>query len=316
VKTVVVLSGKGGAGKTVVTAGLLPFVPRPVLVDADVDASNLPLLLDTAAIGSEPFIGGQVASVRPDLCTACLDCVGACRFGAMVQPSTGGDPPSVDRLACEGCAVCRSVCPAGAVELDAVVTGEWYLSETRFGPMLHASLGPGGESSGALVTKIRREATRVARRHGRQWILVDGPPGIGCPIIASLSGADLAVVVTEPTPSGESDLFRVLDLAQHFNMKAAVVVNKADLHPGRAEALLARVESEGVPIVGSLPYDGEVSTALRERRLLADCSESWRERFERLWTSLEYLLSQTTGPIPASDSTRLAMHPDVQGGVP
>lgn len=289
-KTIVVVSGKGGAGKTTLAAGLLPFLPSPVLADADVDASNLPLLLSAEKRLEEPFVGGQVASVKADLCLGCLECVGVCRFRALIASNGEGLAPSVDPLSCEGCAVCRMVCPAGAIEMNRTTNGHWFVSETPFGPMVHARLGPAGENSGALVEKVRREAARIAGERGRNLVLVDGPPGTGCPVISSMTGADLAMVVTEPTPSGESDLFRVLDLAHHFQIDAAVVVNKADLDPKRTEGLAERVEATGVPVVARLPYDSAASDALCEGRLLSEASKDWHQRLERLWHELGRLL--------------------------
>ena len=208
----------------------------------------------------------------------------------------------MDSLSCEGCAVCRLVCPTDAIEMNDDVTGEWFLSRTRFGPMVHAQLGAGGENSGALVEKVRRMAARAAEEQGREIILVDAPPGIGCPVISSLTGADLALAITEPTPSGESDLFRVLDLARHFRIRTAVVVNKADLDPGRTERLAARVESAGAPVIARFPYDETVTEALCQGRILSEHSEVWRERLEGLWNDLADLLDVT--PMK-SDSSKM-----------
>jgi MinD superfamily P-loop ATPase len=291
-KTIVVVSGKGGAGKTSVAAGLLPFLPRPVLVDADVDASNLPLLVSAEKLHEEPFVGGQVAFVDADACIGCLDCVGACRFGALAAPDGHDLAPTVDSLSCEGCTACRMVCPAGAIEMRDAVSGHWFLSRTAYGPMVHARLGPAGENSGALVEKVRREAARAAAQQCRDLVLVDGPPGTGCPVISSMTGADLALVVTEPTPSGEGDLARVLALAGHFRIAAAVVIDKADLNPERADRHASWVEAAGVPVVARLPYDEAASKALCERRLLCDVSAAWRTRLSRLWLDLSALLDR------------------------
>jgi MinD superfamily P-loop ATPase len=303
-KTLVVLSGKGGAGKTTLSAGLLPFLPRAVIADADVDASNLPLLLRGKRQWSEPFVGGQVASVEADLCAGCLDCLGVCRFNALADPGNGNGVPVVDRLSCEGCAACGTVCPNGAIKMIPELSGYWFLSETRFGPLVHARLGPGGENSGALVERVRREATRTAEREGRELILVDGPPGTGCPVISSVSGADLVLAVTEPTPSGESDLDRVLDLARHFQIKAAVVLNKHDLDSARGDRLEKRLAADGVPIVARIPYDETASEALCEGRLLSEFSESWHDRLERLWQSVAPLLNENGGQ-PAHETDQL-----------
>lgn len=289
-KTLVVLSGKGGAGKTSVAAGLVPFLPGAVLADADVDASNLPLLLQPERLREESFSGGQLARIDPERCNGCLECLGACRFQGLVPPDNGRSVPRVDPLACEGCGVCRMVCPEEAIEMAEVVTGSWFLSETSFGPMVHARLGPGGENSGALVEKVRREAEKIARLQEKELILVDGPPGTGCPAISALSGADLVLLVTEPTPAGESDLLRVLELVRHFGVAAAVLLNKADLHLEYAADLTARITAERIPVVARFPYDDTVSQAIREGAILSAYTSSWRERFARLWSALASMI--------------------------
>jgi MinD superfamily P-loop ATPase len=222
----------------------------------------------------------------------CLDCVGACRFEALVAPTGRDVAPTVDPLSCEGCGACRVVCPAEAIEMRDAVSGHWFLSRTAYGPMVHARLGPAGENSGALVEKVRREAARTAAQQCRDLVLVDGPPGTGCPVISSMTGADLALVVTEPTPSGEGDLARVLALAGHFGIAAAVVINKADLDPERANRHASSVEAAGVPVVARLPYDEAASQALCEGRLLCDLSADWRKRMSRLWLALAALLDR------------------------
>lgn len=293
-KTLVVVSGKGGAGKTCLAAGLIPFLPRPVLADADVDASNLPLLFDAEPIHSETFVGGQVARVRTADCAGCLECVDACRFSAIAPSDDTDGLPVVDPLSCEGCAVCRQVCPTGAIEMRDVTTGQWFLSTTRFGPIVHARLGPGGENSGALVERVRHAAAKAAEQQGRDFVLVDAPAGIGCPVISSLSGVDFALAVTEPTPSGESDLLRVLALTRHFGVRTAVVINKADLAPARTDALVRELDSSGIPVVARFPYDETVSRILSEGHLLSEASEEWHERLKRLWKTLEPMIANTS----------------------
>jgi MinD superfamily P-loop ATPase len=287
VRTLVVVSGKGGAGKTSLASGLIPFIARPVMADADVDGSNLSLLLEAETVHTETFVGGQVARVRSADCAGCLDCMAACRFGA-VRADDG--VASIDTLSCEGCGVCRQVCPADAIEMQQVESGRWFVSKTRFGPMVHARLGPGGENSGALVERVRRAAAEAAVEDRRDVVLVDAPAGLGCPVISSLTGADLALAVTEPTPSGESDLFRLLDLTYHFRLPTVVAINKADLAPERTTALEARLDAVDVPVVARFPYDTSVSRLLSEGKLLSEESPSWYERLERLWRSLEPLI--------------------------
>lgn len=242
----VVLSGKGGTGKTSVTAALAALAGRSVLADCDVDASNLPLILNPQLRRQEPFTGGSRAVINPNECLACGKCMELCRFDAI----SGNGPANefaphtflVEPTSCEGCGVCHDHCPAHAIELLPAENGEWFVSDTRFGPLVHARLHPGQGNSGKLVALVREQARRVAREAGIRRILIDGPPGIGCPVIACLNGANRILAVTEPTPSGEHDLERVLALARHFEIPAWVCVNKHDLNP----AATARLERRAI----------------------------------------------------------------------
>ena len=235
-KEIVVVSGKGGTGKTSVTASLAVLAERPVLADCDVDASDLYLVLAPRILERHEFFGGRKAVVREADCLGCGDCRRRCRFGAVARRdrSPAGQVFAVDPFSCEGCGVCVRFCPASAIDFPERSCGEWMVSATRCGPMVHARLGIAAENSGKLVSTVRREARRVAEAEGRSLIVVDGPPGIGCPVIASLTGASLVLAVTEPTLSGEHDLARVLDLARHFGIPSAVCVNKWDINPEAA----------------------------------------------------------------------------------
>ncbi len=290
-KTVVVLSGKGGTGKTSVTAALLPFLPNAVLADADVDASNLPLLVGARHLRSEDFYGARRSRIDPQLCDGCGRCLEHCRFSALSLPADSIDGvPEVDPLACEGSGVCGLVCPRDAIALHEIVTGQWFLSESDYGPLSHARLDPGGDNSGALVEKVRREAAKLARTEGRNLVLVDGPPGIGCPAISALTGVDYALLVTEPTPAGESDFDRIFGLTRHFGIPAGVVINKADLNPSRAEALAKRIVEKGSRVLARLPYSDDVREAIREARVLSSLPGPWRQRFEELWNEMQEAL--------------------------
>lgn len=310
-KTVVVISGKGGAGKTSVSAGLIPFLPNPVLADADVDASNLPLLLSAEETASEELFESVTARILPSRCSACQACVEACRFEAITAPTTC-DPlpiPRVDPLSCEGCRVCGLACPDGAIAFHRRLSGTWYRSKTPFGPISHARLSAGGENSGALVAKVRSEAERIAGETEAPLILVDGPPGIGCPTISALTGANLAIVVTEPTPSGVSDMKRALELIRHFGMPAAVVLNKVDLSAERAHSLATEAEKLDARIMARLPYSEDVSRAIREGRVISTLSSAWHGLFEKLWTEIRIMLdrggagSETEGGSPAAHTS-------------
>ncbi len=263
-KELVVISGKGGTGKTSVTAAFAALAGRAVLVDCDVDAADLHLILDPSATRARPFTGEKVAVLDEDACVACGRCADACRFGAITvdeSAGNGGARYGIDAMGCEGCGVCTLVCPTGAIELREEASGEWMVSETRFGPLVHARLLPARGNSGKLVTLVRGVAKNLAVERNSSLILADGPPGIGCPVIASLSGADAVLIVTEPSLSGLHDLERVAGLARGFRMSPAVCVNKWDLAPDVTERLASWCRDEGIPVIGRIPYDPAVTQA-------------------------------------------------------
>ncbi len=261
----VILSGKGGAGKTSVAAAfshLAAESPRPmhaVLADADVEAANLELVLAPTIIDREDFVGGQLARIDQGLCNACGECVEVCRYSAL-QAVNG--IYRVDPMACEGCAACAYACPYAAISMEDHTVGQWCRSLSRFGPLLHASLRPAQENSGKLVALIRERARRLALYLGYDLVLVDGPPGIGCPVIASISGVNLALIVAEPTVAGQHDLRRILETAEHFGVRSLVCINKADLYAEGTEALRDYCREVGVEIIGVIPYDLTVTEAM------------------------------------------------------
>jgi MinD superfamily P-loop ATPase len=299
-RTLVVFSGKGGAGKTSVAAGLAPLLRDAVFADADVDAANMALALGARARHTEPFADREVARIDASACTGCGACEQTCRFGGIVPPGAAGEAYRVDEVACEGCGACRLVCPEQGITLHQAVTGHWSLSDTPFGTLVHAELAAGGQSSGGLVKKVRAEAERVARRQGRSRILVDGPAGTGCPVISALTGADGALVVTEPTPSGIADLERALDLARHVGVPCGVVVNKADLNAGRAAEIERITAERGVPILERLPYDDAVARTAREGWLPSIPPGPWRRRFEQIRDGLETTIASESATAGAS----------------
>lgn len=263
-KEFLIISGKGGTGKTSVTAAFAALAGDAVLVDCDVDAADLHLILAPSDSRRRVFIGGKTASIDSAACVACGRCADACRFEAITfdgSSKNGGARYAVDTMACEGCGVCALVCPADAIELSEEKSGEWMISETRFGPLVHARLLPARGNSGKLVTLVRAMARRLAIERGTTVILADGPPGIGCPVIASLSGADAVLVVTEPSLSGLHDLDRVAGLARGFHMSPAVCINKWDLAPDVAEELASWCDREEIPVIGRIPYDDAVTEA-------------------------------------------------------
>jgi MinD superfamily P-loop ATPase len=263
-KQVVILSGKGGTGKTSVAAALVDLAAQElplVIGDADVDASNLDLVLDPQRVRTAPFKSGLLAEIDPEPCISCGECAAACRFEAVVAGEDGA-PYRVDPVACEGCAACAYRCPVGAVTMAEPQVGEWYASETPYGPLFHAHLFAGAENSGKLVTLVKQQARLRALDDDRPLVLVDGPPGIGCPVISAASGAALAVLVVEPTLSGAHDLDRVLQTTTHFGVPALVVINKADLSERRTAEITAFCEERDVTIAGRIPYDTAITEAM------------------------------------------------------
>ncbi len=263
-RQVVILSGKGGTGKTSVAAALAHLASqqmRIALADADVDAANLELVLRPTMLEKHAFMGGQVAIIDPDRCTRCGRCDEVCRFDAVV-PGEGCGAYRIDPLACEGCASCVYQCPEGAIHVQEQQAGLWFRSDTRFGPLFHAHLLAGQENSGKLVTMVKQQARLLAHGEGRDLLIVDGPPGIGCPVIAASTGADLALLVAEPTVSGIHDLERILSTVSHFRVPALVCINKADLNPGHTAAIESFCAARAIELVGKLPYDSVVTKAM------------------------------------------------------
>lgn len=248
-KEVVVISGKGGTGKTTVAASFASLAEDPIIADCDVDAPDLWLVLKPEVQHQEPFVGGRLAHIDEARCGQCGRCREACHFAAVTAEL------KIDKIACEGCGACRLVCPNEAITMEEIPCGHWFRGETRYGPLVFAQLGAGQENSGKLVTFVRQRARELAQAHGAPLILIDGPPGTGCPVIASLGGAHLAVVVTEPTLSGWHDLERVLGVCRHFGVPAVVVVNKADLNPQVTEEIASYCRATVLEMIGQIPFD-------------------------------------------------------------
>lgn len=283
-KQIVVISGKGGTGKTTMTASLASLAKGvAVLADCDVDAPDLHLILRPAIRETFDFLGLQTALIDPDKCTECGECEKACRFDAISDYR-------VDPASCEGCKVCTIVCPSEAVAMVDRISGHAYISETRFGPMVHADLFPGEEASGKLVTMVREISARVAEKEKKDLIIIDGSPGIGCPVIASITGTDIALVMTEPTISGAHDLERILGVAQHFGVEAMVTINKYDLNLDMTEKIEGLCRDMGVEIAGKLPFDPGVVEAMIAGKTLVEVEGpvgyAIREVWDRIRTKL------------------------------
>ena len=285
-KELVVISGKGGTGKTSLVACFAALHENKALADCDVDAADLHLVADACILHREPFKGGKKARVLADLCNGCGECERLCRFDAISENGHAGDADGfhVDPISCEGCGVCALICPMQAIEFEEVVNGECFVSETRHGPMVHARLGIAEGNSGKLVSVVRNKARGIAVKRDLDMVLIDGPPGIGCPVIASVTGTDLALVVTEPTLSGLHDLERVRQLTNHFRIKTIACVNKCDLNPEMSSRIEEHCGESGVEIVGRIPYDNVVTTAQIDKLSVVEFSDgAVSQEIRRIW---------------------------------
>jgi len=285
----VVISGKGGTGKTSLTASFAVLAGNAVLVDCDVDAADLHLVLSPAIKHHEDFTGGHEAEIRQQDCIRCGACLAHCRFDAVsMGPGRAGEAPfTIDSTACEGCGVCVRLCPVKAIDFPERLAGEWYESETRCGPMVHARLKPGGENSGKLVSRVREAARRIATDIRRDLILIDGPPGVGCSAIASLTGAALALIVTEPTLSGSHDMGRVIELTAHFDIPTVLCVNKWDLNPDQTEQIERDALKKNVRAVGRIRYDRAITQAQIQGKAVVEITEAGAGKDIRaVWTRL------------------------------
>lgn len=295
-KQLVILSGKGGTGKTSLCAALIDLASRSrypsVFADADVDASNLALVTQAKPIETHPFSSSTAAIIDQDRCSRCGKCFDICRFNAVQEPDSIQGNYTIDPLMCEGCAACQYICPEEAIQMAAQEDGEWYHSKTPYGDQFHAELFPAAENSGKLVTLVKQNAKLFAEDHHLPLIIVDGPPGIGCPVISASAGADLALIVTEPGLSGVHDLERITQTLTHFKIPAVVVINKADIDPQSAKMIHNKAEAFGYPVIGEIPFDVTIPQAMTSAqpvtRFAADSPAA--EAIRTLWKLIEALL--------------------------
>lgn len=283
---IVILSGKGGTGKTVVTASFAALAENKVLCDCDVDAADLHLLLRPTVQETHEFWARPIADIDQDACNRCGLCLELCRFDAIHDFR-------VDPIACEGCGLCREVCPQEAVTMHDNLAGHWYLSDTRYGPLVHARLGPGKENSGELVAVVRGQARKMAREHGAKYILSDGPPGIGCPVISSLSNVSLALIVSEPSLSGIHDLERMLAVCRHFGVGALVCINKHDLDGEATRRIDDYCCRAKVDVAAMIPFDRAVTEAVVRGVPVVEYSDgAAARRIAQLWQDLSRRLEE------------------------
>jgi MinD superfamily P-loop ATPase len=283
-KELVVLSGKGGTGKTTIVASFAAMARNKAMVDCDVDAADLHLLLKPKIKEAREFWSGQKAYIETDKCTRCGLCQEVCRFKAI-------EDYIVDRVSCEGCGFCSHICPENAITMRENYSGQWFISKTKYGPLIHARLGIAQENSGKLVAVIRKNARLIAEKEGLDFILNDGPPGIGCPVISSLSGVDLALLVTEPTLSGMHDLDRVLGVCRHFNVPALVCINKFDINEDNNGQIEKHCIGQGVEVAAHLPFDNVVTEAMVRGLPVVEYSHgNITQEIERLWHTISAML--------------------------
>lgn len=261
-KELVIISGKGGTGKTSIVAAFAALAKNKVLCDADVDAADLHLITDPRVKEHHNFQAGHTAIIDQDKCTECDLCRNLCRWNAISEDY------KVDPIECEGCGVCVYFCPEKAIDFPITTCGEWFISDTRFGPMVHARLGIAEENSGKLVTLVRQEAKKLAEEKGFDLILTDGPPGIGCPVIASMGGATGVLIVTEPTVSGKHDMVRVAQLADHFKVPGMICVNKFDLNLEQTRIIEDVATDKNLFVLGRIPFDPIFTKAMVQGKTL------------------------------------------------
>jgi MinD superfamily P-loop ATPase len=284
IKQLAIVSGKGGTGKTTIAAAFAALAKDKVMVDCDVDAADLHLLLKPKILIQEKYFGGRSPRVDLDKCTQCGLCTEVCRFNAI-------DNGVVNPISCEGCGFCSHICPESAIVMEDAFSGDWFVSETPYGPFVHARLGIGEENSGKLVTVVRKKAVEIARERNLNLILIDGPPGIGCPVTASLTGVNLVLAITEPTLSGIHDLERILTLSHHFKIPSTVCINKFDINRQNSDQIISYCESNGSKMIAKIPYEPKVVEALVNKKTVMDysCNEVQGIVY-RMWKEVETMI--------------------------
>jgi len=293
VKEIVVISGKGGTGKTSIVASFAALAKTAVMADCDVDAADLHLVLEPKIRHSSDFSGGKQASIVIEKCVGCGKCREVCNFDAILFTGSANNvidkTYAVDPVACEGCGVCVHFCPNDAIEFNDVVNGRWFVSDTRFGTMVHARLGIAAENSGKLVSLIRKKAKEIAVDQNNDLIIVDGSPGIGCPVIASITGADLVLIVTEPTLSGKHDLNRIADLADGFDIPILIAINKYDLNPELTQQIETNAAKRNIKVVGKICYNDAFTKAqIMKCSVVEYTGGAVSEDIKVLWRNITY----------------------------
>ncbi|HPR32662.1 MAG TPA: 4Fe-4S binding protein [Prolixibacteraceae bacterium] len=291
-KEFTLLSGKGGTGKTSLTAALAALACDAVLCDNDVDAADLHLILQPQIKQTTLFEGARVASIDPEHCTGCGICADLCRYDAIHK--SGDNTYTIDGFSCEGCRLCERVCPAGAIASERSTNNHWFVSETRFGTLIHAQMGPGEENSGKLVALIRENARKVAQKQGTRYIINDGPPGIGCAAISSVTGTNHVLIVIEPTLSGLHDAIRLVKLVRDFHIDMSAVINKFDLNEDITREVEEFLDKNHIPLLARIPYDTAFTEAMIEGKTLVEYAHNsdTYHIIKSLWEQLKKRIKQ------------------------
>jgi MinD superfamily P-loop ATPase len=290
-KQLVIISGKGGTGKTIISACFAELAQKKVMADCDVDAANLYLLLHPEIQERHQFTAGMKARIEQENCTGCRQCLNICRFQAISEKDEG--EVIIDPISCEGCGVCSYICPEEAIKMEKNISGEWFVSQTKYGPFVHARLGIAEENSGKLVTEVRKKAKEIAEKKKLDFTIIDGPPGIGCPVIASLSGTDLALVVTEPSLSGIHDMERVIQMSQHFKTQTACCINKYDVNLKNSHQIEDWCEKNSIALVGKIPFAEEVTKSMVQGIPLTEYTDnSVSKEIRKMWQRLDKLIGR------------------------
>lgn len=286
-KQIVIISGKGGTGKTVITGAFAALAKNKVMADCDVDAADLHLLLKPTIRERHEFRSGKTAIIDKEICFKCGKCIDICRFKAISKDFT------VNGISCEGCAFCSFACPANAIKMEENVSGEWFISDTRFGSMVHAKLGVAEENSGKLVALVKKQAKDLAEKKNCDWVIIDGAPGIGCPVIASLSGIDRAVVITEPTLSGLHDADRVIKVAKHFKIETRLIINKYNLNLDMTREIEKYCKEHNVGLLGKIGFDKTIVKAMVDGKTIIEYQDGKvKDAIINIWERLKKELKQ------------------------